>query len=56
MVYLFLGASNGNTGFTTLLRLDTSFAMAPYALHLSNPVAPVVPLVLRPKPENLLTR
>lgn len=42
--------SNRHAAFTTLLRLDASFTMAPCVLRHHHLPAPDVPRVLRPKP------
>ena len=42
-VHLFVGATDGHAGFTTSLRLDASFAIAPRALHLDLDCAKFAP-------------
>ena len=53
IVQLFIGALDGHVAFTTLLWLDASFVMAPYALHHCHPATPDMLQSLRSKPAKL---
>jgi len=50
---IFTGAPDRHVAFTTLLRLDASFAMTPRVLRNRHPVAPDAPPILRSEPANL---
>jgi hypothetical protein len=56
MVQLLVELLDGHAAFTTLLRLNASFAIAPRVLHSTDLAAPDAPPVFKPKLGNLLSR